>query len=166
MSISHILIAIEKSGTKIKKTNAHLNFDLKWVNVTLLLHFFENHPYASFFTKIFCKTGTLLVGRSWECRELVAAKLWQIYNAKFLRRLMNVVRVWYEVRATVLRKKCEHLATIWRENKTKQHSFQCHATVIRMKMKISYIRGKVGRHSHECLVTVVRQSRDIFSKLD
>ena len=80
---------------------------------------------------------------------------------------MNVVRVWYEVRATVLRKKMrEHLATIWRENKTKQHSFQCHATVIRMKMKISYIRGKVGSHSHECLVTVVRQSRDIFSKLD
>ena len=60
----------------------------------------------------------------------------------------------------------EHLVTIWRENKTKQHSFQCHATVIRMKMKISYIRGKVGRHSHECVMTVVRQSRDIFSKLD
>ena len=58
------------------------------------------------------------------------------------------------------------MPAIWRENKTKQHSFQCHATVIRMKMKISYIRGKVGRHSHECLVTVVRQSRDIFSKLD
>ena len=47
MSISHILIAIEKSGTKIKKTNAYLNFDLKWVNVTLLLHFFENHPYEA-----------------------------------------------------------------------------------------------------------------------
>ena len=37
--------SIEKPATKIKKTNAHLNFDLKWVNVTLLLHFFENHPY-------------------------------------------------------------------------------------------------------------------------
>ena len=44
MLISLILITIEKPGTKIKKTNAHLNFDLKWVNVTLLLHFFENHP--------------------------------------------------------------------------------------------------------------------------
>ena len=44
MLISHILISIEKPGTKIKKTNAHLNFDPKWVNVTLLLHFFENHP--------------------------------------------------------------------------------------------------------------------------
>ena len=45
MLISFILITIEKPGTKIKKTNAYLNFDLKWVNVTLLLHFFENHPY-------------------------------------------------------------------------------------------------------------------------
>ena len=44
MLISLILISIEKPGTKIKKTKAHLNFDLKWVNVTLLLHFFENHP--------------------------------------------------------------------------------------------------------------------------
>ena len=44
MLISLILISIEKPGTKIKKKNAHLNFDLKWVNVTLLLHFFENHP--------------------------------------------------------------------------------------------------------------------------
>ena len=43
--VSFILISIEKPGTKIKQTNAHLNFDLKWVNVTLLLHFFENHPY-------------------------------------------------------------------------------------------------------------------------
>ena len=44
MLISLILISIEKPRIKIKKTNAHLNFDLKWVNVTLLLYFFENHP--------------------------------------------------------------------------------------------------------------------------
>ena len=48
MLFSLILISIEKPGTKIKKTNAHFNFDLKWVNVTLLLHFFENHPYINF----------------------------------------------------------------------------------------------------------------------
>ena len=35
---SHILISIQKPGTKIKQTNAHLNFDLKWVNVTLFTH--------------------------------------------------------------------------------------------------------------------------------
>ena len=40
MLISFILKSIEKRGTKIKKTNAYLNFDLKWVNVTLLLLFF------------------------------------------------------------------------------------------------------------------------------
>ena len=44
MLFSLILISIEKPGTKIKMKNAHFNFDLKWVNVTLLLHFFENHP--------------------------------------------------------------------------------------------------------------------------
>ena len=108
---------------------------------------------------------------SWDVRGSVANLSPQNFGKftmqNFCDAPMNVVRVWYEVRATVLRKKMrEHLATIWRENKTKQHSFQCHATVIRMKMKISYIHGKVGRHSHESLVTVVRQSRDIFSKLD
>ena len=51
MLISLILISIEKPGTKNKKTYAHLNFDLKWVNVTLLLHFFENHPNDT------CKNG-------------------------------------------------------------------------------------------------------------
>ena len=48
MLFSLILISIEKPGTKIKQTNAHFNFDLKWVNVTLLLHFFENHPNLNF----------------------------------------------------------------------------------------------------------------------
>ena len=47
-----------------------------------------------------------------------------------------------------------------------RHSHECRATVVRIKMEISYIRGKVVRHSHECRATVVRQSRDIFSKLD
>ena len=116
--------------------------------------------------------GTFVgVSRTCRCKTL-APGLWQIYNfskftmQNFCDARMNVMQVWNEVCATVLRKKCEHLATVWRENKTKQHSFQCHATVIRMKMKISYICGKVRRHSHECLVTVVRQSRVIFSKLD
>ena len=40
MLFSLILISIEKPGTKIKMKNAHFNFDIKWVNVTLLLHFF------------------------------------------------------------------------------------------------------------------------------
>ena len=55
---------------------------------------------------------------SCECREPVAAKFWQIYNAKFSRHS-------YECRASVARRShdslettCEKLATIWRENKT------------------------------------------------
>ena len=50
MLFSLILISIEKPGTKIKQTNLHFNFDLKWVNVTLLLHFFENHPKEDHYT--------------------------------------------------------------------------------------------------------------------
>ena len=41
-----------------------------------------------------------------------------------------------------------------------RHSHECRATVVRIKMKIRYICGKVVRHSHECRATVVRQSRD------
>ena len=58
-------------------------------------------------------------------------------------------------------------ATIWRENKTKRHLYECRATLARMSRDCRtnlnekcYIRGKVVRHSHECCATVVRQSRD------
>ena len=61
----------------------------------------------------------------------------------------NGVRVSHNGRAT------EYCATLARMSR------DC-----RIKMKISYIRGKVVRHSHKCRATVVRQSRDIFSKLD
>ena len=56
MLFSLILISIEKPGTKIKKTNAHFNFDLKWVSVTLLLHFFENHPFCEISVKFLSKS--------------------------------------------------------------------------------------------------------------
>ena len=54
---------------------------------------------------------------------------------------MNVLRVLYHGRATVLRK---------------------HANTTRLsgeKIKLSYIPGKVVRHSHECPAAVVRHSR-------
>ena len=63
-----------------------------------------------------------------------------------------------------LEKTCEHLATIWRENITKRHSYECRATVLRMKMKISYIHGKIVRHSHECCATVARYTFKIRPK--
>ena len=132
--------------------------------VTKFLNLFKNFMRV-FSPKYFARVLTRLSRYSWDVRESVANSSPQNFGKftmqNFCDARMNDVRVWYEVRATVLRKKCEHLTTIWRENKTKQHSFQCHATVIRMKMKISYIRGKVGRHSHECLVTVVH-ARYIF----
>ena len=48
------------------------------------------------------------------------------------------MRNFRDTRTTVARQSCENLATIWRENKTKRHSYECRATL----------------------------SRDIFSKLD
>ena len=78
-----------------------------------------------------------VVRRSCECHEPVAAKFWRIYNAKFLRHSDDSFE-----------KPCEHLATIWRENKTKRHSYECRATFSRM--------------SRDCRA----EMRDVFSKLD
>ena len=77
-----------------------------------------------------------VVRRSCECRELVAAKFWRIYNAKFSRHS-------YECRASVARRSRDSLA------KTSRLSGE--------KMKISDIRTNGVRHSHECrALTVVR----------
>ena len=109
------------------------------------------------FTQIFSpKYFARLSRRSCECCEPVAAKFLGIYNAKFSRLI--------RMSCNSLEKTCKHLATIWQENKTKRHSYECLATVVRMK--ISYIRGNVVSHSHECLV--VRHNfkiRQKFAKL-
>ena len=76
-----------------------------------------------------------VVRRSCECRELVAAKFWRIYNAKFSRHS-------YECRASVARRSRDSLA------KTSRLSGE--------KMKLSDIRTNGVRHSHECHATVVR----------
>ena len=76
-----------------------------------------------------------VVRRSCECRELVAAKFWRIYNAK-------VSRHSYECRASVARRSRDSLA------KTSRLSGE--------KIKLSDIRTNVARHSHECRATVVR----------
>ena len=44
----------------------------------------------------------------------------------------NVLRVSHDSCATVFKKTCETLTTIWRENKTKRHSYKCHATLAQM----------------------------------
>ena len=78
---------------------------------------------------------TTVVRRSCECRELVAAKFWRIYNAKFSRHS-------YECRASIARRSRDSLA------KTSRLSGE--------KMKLSDIRTNGVRHSHECRATVVR----------
>ena len=68
-----------------------------------------------------------VVRRSCECRELVAAKFWRIYNATFSRHS-------YECRASVARRSRDSLA------KTSRLSGE--------KMKLSDIRTNGVRHSH------------------
>ena len=89
--------------------------------------------------------------RSCECPEPVAAKFRQIYNAKFSGHSC-------ECRASVerrsrdsLEKTCEHLATIWRENKTKRQSYECCATLSRMSRDCRTNENKLhSRKSHFC----------------
>ena len=89
----------------------------------------------------------------------------------------TLVRMSRECRTTVARQSCENLATIWRENKTKRHSYDCRATLARMsrdcrtnlnenKLHSRESRETLSRMSRDCRATVARQSREIFSKLD
>ena len=85
-----------------------------------------------YFARLSRDCRATVVRRSCECRESATAKVWRICNAKFSRHS-------HECRASVvirsrdsLEKTCEHLATSWRENKTKRHSYECRATLSRM----------------------------------
>ena len=86
--------------------------------VAKVLNMFKNFMRFFFSTKYFARLTrecrATVARRSCECREPVAAKFWRIYNAKFSRHSY------------------ECLATIWRENKTKQHSYECRGTLARM----------------------------------
>ena len=83
--------------------------------------------------------------RSCECRELVAAKFWRIYNAEFSRHS-------YECRASVARRSRDSLA------KTSRLSGE--------KIKLSDIRTNVARHSYECRATLAGMSRDCRTNLN
>ena len=106
-----------------------------------------------------------VIRRSCECSEYAATKFWRIYNAKISRHSyncrMNVVR---QSRDN-LENTCEHLATIWREIKTRRH--ECHetclATFVRMKMKLklhSWEFVRPPRMTSDCHTTVARLSCD------
>ena len=84
----------------------------------------------------------------------------RIYNAKFSRHSR-------ECRASVARqsrdsleKTCEHLATIWRENKTKLHSLECRATLSQMSRDCRTNENENKLHSWERRETLSRMSRD------
>ena len=97
--------------------------------VTKFLNLFKNFMRV-FSPKYFARLSRYLcVGRSWECRELVAAKLWQIYNAKFLRRS-------YECRASVVRSSRNSATFIQmsrncytNKNENKLHSWESRETL-------------------------------------
>ena len=83
----------------------------------------------------------------------------------------NVARVSHDGRTTVARQSCENLATIWRENKTKRHSYECRATLARMsrdcrtnlnenKLHSRESRETLSQMSRDCRATVARLSRD------
>ena len=72
-----------------------------------------------------------------------------------------------------LDKTFEHLATIWRGNNTKRHSYECRetlsrcrATVMKIKLHSWERRETLSRMSHDSRATIARQPRDIYSKLD
>ena len=106
--------------------------------VAKFLNMFENFMGINSpkqFARLSRDCRATVVRRSCECRELVAAKFWRIYNAKFSRHS-------YECRASVARRSRDSLA------KTSRLSGE--------KIKLSDIRTNGVRHSHECRATVVR----------
>ena len=98
-----------------------------------------------YFARLSRDSRATVARRSCECRELVAAKFWRIYNAKFSRHS-------YECRASVARRSRDSLA------KTSRLSGE--------KIKLSDIRTNVARHSHECRATLARMSRDCRTNLN
>ena len=100
----------------------------------MLKNFMRIFP-PKYFARLSRDCRATVARRSCECRELVAAKFWRIYNAKFSRHS-------YECRASVARRSRDSLA------KTSRLSDE--------KIKLSDIRTNVTRHSHECRATVVR----------
>ena len=71
----------------------------------------------------------------------------------------NVVRVSHDGRTTVLRKR-EHLATFWRENKTKRHSYECRATLSGMSRDFRMNESENKLYSRESRETLSRMSRN------
>ena len=120
----------------------------------------------NFFSKIFRKTVARLscdgrvtfVRVSRTCRRKILANL----QCEIFATLVRMSR-------DVAQRSCENLGTIWRENKTKRHLYECHVTLTRMSRdcRTNLNENKLhSRESCETLTNVARLSRYIFSKLD
>ena len=88
-----------------------------------------------------CEIFATLVRMSCECRTTVARQC--------------------ECRTTVARQSCENLATIWRENETKRHSYEWRATLARMSRDCRTNLNENKLYSLES-----RDSREIYFQTD
>ena len=107
-----------------------------------------------YFARLSCDGRATFVRVSRTCRREILANLQCEIFA-------TLVRMSHECRTTVTRQSCENLATIWRENKTKRHSYECRATLARMSRDCRTNLNENKLHLRES-----RETRDIFSKLD
>ena len=117
-----------------------------------------------YFARLLRDCRATVARRSCECRREILAKFTM---QNFCDTRTNVARVSHDGR----QQSCENLATIWRENKTKRHSYECRATLARMsrdcrtnlnenKLHSRESRETLSQMSRDCHATVARPSRD------
>ena len=111
-----------------------------------------------YFARLSRDSRATVARRSCECRELVAAKFWRIYNAKFS-------RYSYECHASVARAKTSRLSgekiklSNIRTN-VARHSRDCRTNLNENKLHSRESRETLSRMSRDCRATVARPSHD------
>ena len=124
---------------------------------------FYKHTFLvpKYFARLSCDRRMTFLALSRTCRREILANLQCEIFVTLVRMSCNNLEKTYE-----------HLATIWRENKTKRHSYECRATLSRMSCDCRENGNKTiatfVRTSRDTLATAThsRQSVDIFSNLD
>ena len=117
------------------RMSVHENFHVSRTSRQLVAKFLNTF-------KNFMQTFSLSCDVQGSVAKLSPRKLREFTMQNFCDTCMNVLQVWYDGRTTVLRKKSDHLlrkkaTTIWRENKTEQHSYKCRATLTNVS-QLSY----------------------------
>ena len=102
------------------------------------------------FARLSCDGRATFVPVSRTCRREILANLQ-------CRIFATLVRMSCECRTTVARQSCKNLETIWRENKTKRHSYEWRATLARMSRDCRTNLNENKLHSRES-----RDSREIY----